>query len=240
MAKLNRKTLKNYFKSGERPSQQAFSDLIDSSVNILDDDFSNVRDTALKVTGNNERRTAISIYTQPDDKEAAWNILISKDGELRCSAAGDKNNLILSPEGDVVLDSEKIYLQGKSILQGKAGNCPADGRWHYVSAEYASVNMYEITAVYSAGGNRYTTILKACASHCNGRKRIVNRMRPFSFFWQNKLKVKWVKIKNKKGGAVILRLAIRTRYFNKNGTIQYRIRQTWQNETIKIQRSDLF
>lgn len=228
MAKKNRQTLKNYFKPGERPTYDAFSDLIDSSVNILDDDFSNVQDTALKVTGNNERRSAISIFSQPDDREPIWNIDISKEGDLMFSNGEGKNKLILSSDGNVKLNSKTIYLNGENVVQGMGGKCEADGKWHFLSSDFSHINMFEINAIYISTKNRSTTLLNAFASHCNGRKRIIRKIKPFTFFWQNKLKMKWIKVKNRKEGTVIYKLAIRSKFSNKDAKIHYRIRQIWQ------------
>ena len=39
MAKKNRRSLKNAFREGAQPSADAFADLIDSALNVVDDGF---------------------------------------------------------------------------------------------------------------------------------------------------------------------------------------------------------
>lgn len=229
MAKLNRETLKSYFKPGERPSEKVFSDLIDSTINILDDNFPNYKETSLKITGNNDRRTTLAIYTEIDDKESLWNIDLAKNGNLSfCSTEKKEEYLTLSPEGNIILKGKQITLKG-NVTQGIFNNCPANGKWQEINQSLPGVNIYEITAVYtSATGS--CKILRALVSHCGNRNRRIKRKRPFSFFWQNKIKIKWKKQKNTDEGAVKFGLYIRSRYASKDRTISYSINRVWPSE----------
>ena len=49
MALINRQTLKNYFKKGGFATEKHFVDLIDSSLNVVDDGISIQRENGLKI-----------------------------------------------------------------------------------------------------------------------------------------------------------------------------------------------
>jgi len=50
MALLNRQSLINYFKKGSAPTERHFADLIESTVNIVDDGISREGGDGFKVT----------------------------------------------------------------------------------------------------------------------------------------------------------------------------------------------
>lgn len=230
MAKLNRASLKNYFKSGEKPSQLAFSNLIDSTVNILDDGLSTSEDTIFKLTANNDSGTVMSIYKKPTDKNPSWNIYLNTNGELIFRDSKEIDRMQLSSEGNINLNGEKIFLHSENITSGLLKDCIADGKWKNIISPISGIKMYEIVAVYKSGNSKNITTIQAIASHCNGRKRSIKLVRPYSFFWQNKLKLKWKVIKDKTENTMKIGLYIKSKYSNKNGIIQYRIRQIWNNE----------
>ena len=230
MAKLSRATLKNYFKSGEMPSEQAFSNFIDSTVNVLDDNFSNSEDVTLKVIANNDRRTVISMYTEPNDKASVWNILLDKNGELSFRDSQQRDYMQFSPEGNINFNGENIFFNSKNITQGILNTCVTDCKWHNITPLTSGIDMYEISAVYKSGNKKNITTIQAMASHCYGRKRIIKFVRPFAFFWQNRLKLRWKILKYKKDNTVKIGLYIKSKYSNKDGTIQYCIKQIWNNE----------
>ena len=62
MAKKNRNTLKNYFKNGSVPSQDQFGDLIDSTLNIIDEGFDKTLADGLKVSQFGDTGKLMSFY----------------------------------------------------------------------------------------------------------------------------------------------------------------------------------
>ena len=49
MARKDRKTLEAKFKNGRMPSEVAFADLIDSTLNLIDDGFEKTAEEGLKI-----------------------------------------------------------------------------------------------------------------------------------------------------------------------------------------------
>jgi hypothetical protein len=231
MAKLNRETLKNYFRSGQQPSEKAFADLIDSMVNIYDDDFSKDEEKMLKVAAQDDQRTVISIFTERKANEAGWNIDVEKNGDLYIrSAEKDSQNagfLAIRKNNKIEFNASEISLVGHT-RQGISGTCPTDGKWYGISEARSGINMYEIRASYMGNNNRYGTIL-AWASHCGAKKRKIRRMRPRSFFWQNKLQLKWMKVRDDRGNKIQCMLCLRSRYRNSTGIVQYSINHIWNH-----------
>lgn len=62
MAMKDRNTLKNYFRKGNLPSEANFENLIDSSVNKIDDGFSKTEDEGLMLSNIGESEKIISFY----------------------------------------------------------------------------------------------------------------------------------------------------------------------------------
>lgn len=214
MAKLNRESLKNYFASGERPSGEYFANLIDSTVNILDDDFSERSDEAIKVAGDGEQRAVISILKESGDKESAWEVAIEKEGDLSISQMKKdkefRSSLVFKNSGDMELKAKDILVNGVRKW-GTEARYPADGNWNDITEELEGCDIIEITAIYNSPSGKHNTLL-AWASHCSGKKKKIKRIRPCSFFWNNKLKIRWVKIKDKTNKKTKGVLQLRTRY----------------------------
>ena len=80
MTKRNRKTLTDNFADGKLPTQEAFGDLIDSMVNIVDDGFDKSALDGMKVAqlGNNSK--LISFYDEITVKAPLWSIAFSMTG----------------------------------------------------------------------------------------------------------------------------------------------------------------
>lgn len=236
MAKLDRNSLKNYFKTGEKPLEAAFADLIDSSFNHIDDDFTTVQDKVLKVVGNEDRRTVLAVYTRPDTTESSWDLYLSPSDELSFRNIKQEALLSFSPTKKVTLngaqfqiDSDTLKINSKVITQGQLKSCSADGNWQQIVLPPMGINIYEVTAVLKTIHHKNSCLVaQACQS--NNKKVFVNRIRPFTFFWQNKIKIKWIKVKATNEGQPKIGLYIRSRYPVRDGEIQYRIIQKWQDE----------
>ena len=68
MALINRQTLKNYFKKGGFATEKHFVDLIDSSLNIVDDGISIQREHGLKINPIGFSTKLISFFKKSTQK----------------------------------------------------------------------------------------------------------------------------------------------------------------------------
>ena len=233
MAKLNRETLKKYFSSGQRPSGETFKDLIESTVNILDDDFSEKIDAPIKVAADDNAREVISIYRQSGEPSPDWTISVETSGDLiisrRKSEEEFRSSIVLKDDGDIELNGRNTRISGSRKGTATLPQ-PADGKWHPITEELTGIAMLEVTATYSTASGRHSTLI-AWASHCYGRRRKIKRIRPRTyFFWNNKLRMRWVRVKDKNGHKTKCVLQIKTRYrCSGNSSIQCSITQLWNN-----------
>jgi hypothetical protein len=236
MAKLNRETLKNYFSSGQRPSGDTFKDLIESTVNILDDDFSEKPDAAIKVAADGDDRDVISFYKQSGEPSPDWTISVETNGNLVISRHENddqfRSSIVFKDDGDIEINGRNTWITG-----GRRGaavqSIPADGKWHSITEGLTGISMLEVTAAYSTGSGKHSTLI-AWASCCFGKRRKIERVRPKTFFfWTNKIRIRWVRVKDKNGHKTKCILQIKTRYSGgKNSNIQCSITQLWNNSDL--------
>ena len=70
MASKNRETLKNYFKKGGFATEKEFSDLIDSSMNLIDDGISMTPRQGLKLNPLGSFSRVISFFKKKITKKS--------------------------------------------------------------------------------------------------------------------------------------------------------------------------
>ncbi len=233
MAKYNRETLKKYFGSGERPSANSFEHFIDSTVNILDDQFSQKADAPIKVAADGDKRDVISMFRESGGAGADWTISVDTTGDLRISSRKEdeqfRSSLVFKDNGDIEINGRNTWISG-SRKGAPVIPQPADGKWHSITEPLSGINILEVTAAYSTGSGKNNTLV-AWASQSFGRKRKIRRLRSRSFFfWNNKLKIRWVRVKDKNGHRTKCVLQIRTKYnCGPNSRIQCSITQLWDN-----------
>lgn len=147
---LDRDTLKAFFKQGNKPTQQNFSDLIDSMYNKKDDDVLSEYIENTTVTNDvfaeikNSTKDGFSfINTQSNSVlmniSAIGNIAI---GKTEAKYKLDVEGTISSPSRAGSYTDPKVNPKG--IL--------ADGKWHQIITNLDGLNVFEITA--SAKGEK--------------------------------------------------------------------------------------
>ena len=96
MAKKNRNTLKNYFRNGSVPSQDQFGDLIDSTLNIIDEGFDKTLADGLKVSQFGDTGKLMSFYKDSLVNNPLYYLNLDQGDNLtfRC---GDQGNILLLP-----------------------------------------------------------------------------------------------------------------------------------------------
>lgn len=233
MPKRNRKTLKESFRQGRKPSQQDFENLIDSSINILDDGLSKSADTGIGLAPLQGNETIMSIYREPGDEKASWAIAVdAQTGNLKIGKQTDEGvtpMLTFRTDGHIELGeatgqthlSNLLNIPGRkgSFLQGQV---PANGKWHDISPELEGSWVLEIVA---GCGRRHTgkhALIMATAMHCFGKKARIHKTESHYGSFGNKLCLRWVKNQYK------CKLQIRTRFdYGDDIQINYHISRLW-------------
>lgn len=219
MAKRNRNTLKNYFRQGAMPSAEHFADLIDSSVNKIEEGFDKTPDQGLKVSTLDAHARLMTFYRDHDPTRERWSLTLQPDTHhlawQRHTDNGRGQNdataqLTLTPEGYTGINTatprHALDVQGVIASEGRCGTqwaerLPADGQWHDLTPPLEGCQAFEVVAgVGIRHSGRYALMhaiaLNTCAPdgfwfNLFGHK---NRIRPRHAYYHSradKLALRW-------------------------------------------------
>ncbi|MFB9240694.1 hypothetical protein IV454_26030 [Massilia antarctica] len=174
MALHSRETLKRLFQKGAMPAQDAFGALIESMLNIVDQQFDKNAHDGLKV-GQIGQGRLMSFYHDIADKSAIWSVRMDKGGTSLVfgtggpqpadgpdGATGYRKAMALSPAGAelrfatlpgaprTATSQFELDLQGRIVADGRIGRActsvPADGHWHDVTSDLTGCQAFEVMA----------------------------------------------------------------------------------------------
>ena len=80
MAKRNRSTLRNYFRKGKLPSEDHFSDLIDSTLNMQDEGFRKTPQDGLQISSQGSEDGLISFARNSEPTRTLWKVSFEHNG----------------------------------------------------------------------------------------------------------------------------------------------------------------
>lgn len=193
MSKKTRTKLKKLFSNGRMPSEVDFADLIDSTINPLDDGFNLTQEEGIQIAPTDLGKFA-RIYSEKGDKQnAKWSLEAGENNDYlllknRLSAEDDANNTIKkekdtppvlsisSREGKLAVNKStpEFDLDVNGVLASKArigtfksGEVVADGQWKDILTGLEGCHMLEITAGIAGGEKqgRYA-LVHAIAMNC--------------------------------------------------------------------------
>lgn len=239
MAKRNRKTLKNFFKEGKRPTEKDFEDLIDSTLNMLDDGFSGSPQIGIGLAPLSQHGTIISTYRNPGDTNTVWEVAINKNnGDLQIKRCNEKNAqpvITLKYERDNNSHTQEVCFDGilcSPARKGtfKCGTVAADGQWHDILGEADKLQegcwAFEVVAGCGERHKGRYALMVATALHCFGNKPRIHKVRSHFGYFGHKISLRWLRVK----GTFTCKLQIRTRSQYGDGVlIQYQIANLWDN-----------
>ena len=237
VAKRNRQTLKESFRQGKKPSEQDFENLIDSTMNILDDGFSKSPETGMGLAPLLDKGIVMSVFKESSDPKPQWEIAITQERNLEIRRCDDDTTvpvLTLNIDGSVNLaeSGQKSILGGAIQMPVREGSLykgfvPADGHWHDITDDLDGCQALEIVAT---AGKRQTgkhAVLVATATTCFGKHSKIRKTRSYFGLYGYKICLRWKKGENK------ARLQIKT-IFKYGEDIQIRYHVTGLlNEEIK-------
>lgn len=222
MARRNRDTLKRKFTDGEMPSATAFSELIDSMLNIVDEGFDKTPADGLKVSQLNQGKL-LSFYQNIDIKSPIWSIqLDGPEGGLAFGNAANATALTLRQlkterDGEVRAGDFELDMAGRIVADGRRGRAgrlsvPADGKWHNITDTLKGCNAFEITAgVGKPGSGKYALIHAFALMAFNGRSEIDYRQAHFGSKC-NRLQLQWLPDPDGAKHAYILQMRVGCSY----------------------------
>lgn len=242
-----REDLKNFFRNGGIPTENHFSDLIDSMLNKHDDGFAKDNENGLILSSSKVSKKLITLFKSIDDVNPFF--FIEKDEQeiagLRFSPADDlndnlreKNSFFFHVNGSLGIGkrSHKDYsldVNGFAAMEGRIGTfaqgrIPADGQWHTIIDGLDNCQAFEVIARTGKKRSGKYAILHAHALSAFGRSRSKIRKTSayYGFFW-NKIGIRW---KSKHTHDYALQLRTNCNY----GTaifIDYKVTRLWDDES---------
>jgi hypothetical protein len=248
MEKLDRNALKNKFRKGKMPSEQDFSNLIDSMVNILEEGFDKTSRDGLKISQLMGSGRLLSFYKNIAVENPQWFMELSNnDNKLYIGTPtsprvlslyshnnqNDGNNNLRVAVG-INKDTPRTTLDvdGTIASSGRMGQpgdfpAPADGNWHDITSPLTGCEMLEVVA--GVGGQdadgRYALIHGRAMNAFNGKGSIEIQ----DTYFGNKcsrLELRWQPVPDL--GQFHYKLQIRTQCsYGSDIWIQYHLTRQW-------------
>ena len=191
MARKNRSTLKRYFREGALPTEDQFGDLIDSSLNTIDEGFDKTPENGFEISLIGDHERLISFFKTTAARDAVWSIDYDKERDrllIRKPGVGPDVQPAMTFGGDGRIGVNKnnpayaLDVGGVVAAQGRIGanqnnqkTVPADGAWHNVTGPLAGCQALEVMAgVGSRGTGRYALMNAIAINAFNPRGRLFN------------------------------------------------------------------
>ncbi|OHX64971.1 hypothetical protein [Flammeovirga pacifica] len=232
MALQDRNTLKEFFKKGALPSASHFSDLIESSVNKIDDGLNKNMENGLSVTPVGRSEKLISFFKNIEEKSPLWSFDIDKATESIHLKDKNKNSLISFTHQKVGIQKEDpqytLDVNGWIGAEGvigtyKQGKIPGDGKWHNILENLSGCHMYEIVAgIGKKQTGKYSMIIANAVSTYGKSKSAIDYTRAYYGVRCNQIQLRW------KGDVFNYALQMRTRCdYEDDILIKYYITKKW-------------
>ncbi len=246
MALKDRDTLKNLFKKGTLPSENSFADIIDSTINKIDDGFSKSMKDGLMLSPVGKSKKVLSIFNKVTDKEPQWSVE-TEDGrgekkdetQLHFRTNDDESLLALSDKQRIGIKNDApehdLDINGTIAMSARVGNraestlAPADGKWHTVIGDLNYCTMFEVvarTGIVKSGKHAMVHAL-AMSSYGNSNAKVKHTYVRFSWWRPLRIKLRWT------GDTYNYQLQIRTtKDLGKNAMIKYHVTELWNDDNI--------
>jgi hypothetical protein len=224
MATLNRKTLEEYFKTGNLPTEESFKDLIESMVNIRDDGINRTHENGFCIvsTGVNDR--LMSFFKEDDVQNPVWTVELNNSENYLCIKNENNNDsdnkdsfIVIAPSGNIgikkKLPSCELDVNGTIRSSGRIGcyqsknvkpiSILADGEWHVLIDNLNGCNAFEIVAGVGKKRTGKYALMHAIAINIFGNGGKIRYTQSYYLEKNDSIRLKWVG--NKKGYKLFIR-----------------------------------
>jgi hypothetical protein len=205
MAVTSRLQLKKAFEKGAIPTQQDFSNLIDSMIHKQEDGLIS-EDEGLRISPKGPNKRLLTFFSNLTDFKPTWSIeqypknspefglnLVNQEGESKLFIRHDGNIGIGTNEPTTKLD-----VNGNVNMQGRrgtytSGQVPGDGGWYNITPKLSQCHAFELIAKISKPGRGLHAMLHAFAlSTFKGSKSQITKSHAYYNSFRDKLDLRWV------------------------------------------------
>lgn len=190
----NKESLKNYFQKGGIISEKQFVDLIDSSVNVIDDGIDVQPRDGLRLNPTGVFSRLISFFKKKSQKKADYTLNINYNNNEGLSINNINDQTVLKIKDDKVgiNTDEPIYnlhVEGDLAIKSRVGifangSVAADGKWHKIIDGLDGINVFEVIASASGQINKGDySVVYAIALSTFGGKRSRNKIKIYNANW---------------------------------------------------------
>jgi len=209
----NRKTLKEYFRTGNLPTEENFADLIDSMVNIRNDGINRSYEHGLYITTTAETDRLFSFFGVDNSQTPVWvidmnnndNLLLVKNNQHK-TGYGHKTHFVIAPDGKLGINTEQpvheLDVNGVVSCCGRIGNyncrngeglkIPADGEWHELIGNLKGCNAFEIVAGVGKKKTGKYALMHVIAINIYGKRKKIRYTQSHYMSRNNRIRLKWV------------------------------------------------
>jgi len=207
MALINRQTLKNYFQKGGFATEKHFIDLIDSSLNMIDDGISINQKQGFKLNPIGFSTRLMSFFKKATQNEPDFTVNINQDNVEGLSINNREGEPLLKFDQNkqigVHTNEPRFDFDVRGVLgiDSKSGNhivgeVDGDGSWQTIISNLDGINGFEVVASIRGkmGSGRYA-IAHAIALSTFGGKSSRNRIKNTNAYYgsfMNRLSFRWV------------------------------------------------
>jgi hypothetical protein len=248
MEKLDRNALKNKFKKGRMPSEQDFSNLIDSMVNILEEGFDKTSRDGLKISQLMGSGRLLSFYKNIAVESPQWFLELStSENKLHFGTPASPRVLSLYSQGGadtgqnnlrvaVGVNNENpqatLDVEGTIASTGRRGKMgdmavPADSQWHDITGVLTGCEAFEIVA--GVGGQdadgKYAVLHAFALNAFNGKGSITTHDAHFGNKC-NRIELQWLSVPEQGQFHYKLQMRVQCTY-GKEIWIKYHLTRLW-------------
>jgi len=222
----------NFFRKGSLPKEEHFADLIDSSLNIIDEGFSKSVKEGLKIAPIGDSEKVISFFRNIEDKKPVWSVALDKkSGHLNIINQKEEAVVSLSLDGKIGIGTDqpqyKLDVDGVLAYKAKMGNLktgkvPADGKWHPIISNLEGCQALEVMAGVGKRGSGNYALAHVIALNTFFSMRKIDVRQAYYCRMCNRLKFRWT------GGEKSYNLEMRSRMsYGGDVKIKYHISKLW-------------
>ena len=253
MEHFDRRALKEKFKKGKMPSEQDFSNLIDSMINILEEGFNKTDVDGLKIAQLMGSGKLMSFYENIAVDSPQWFLELGiGDNKLHFGTRTTPNVLTLRsysedtseksiPKGAVGINKElprvALDVEGTVAATGRMGQMGdmavlADGDWYDLTSPLTGCEAFEVVAgVGGPDADGKYALLHAIALNTFNGKSSVQQQQAYYGNKCNRIELRWAEVPEQGPFFFKLQMRVQCAYFPKGDKnkvwIKYHLARLW-------------